>query len=242
MSGVEVLCLDAGNTVIFLDHARLARETLALGHTVSPEALVVAEGEAKRLLSGGAMIDVAFEGSDEPGAASWGRTIATTLVRAGVPEAAVAGVLSALWKSHVALNLWSKVPDGLGDALDAFRATGGKVAIVSNSEGMLAALFERLGIARHFDLVADSGLLGIEKPDPRIFQYVLERFGVGPEAAVHLGDIVATDVLGARAAGIRHALLDPYAHYEGHHLEVPRVPDVASIARALARHRTAPTS
>jgi len=238
VSGVEVLCLDAGNTVIFLDHARLAAEATALGGPVTAEALVVAEGEAKRLLSGGPVVDVPFPGRERPGAASWGRTVATTLAQAGVPVVALPAMLGALWESHVAYNFWAKVPPGLGEALDAFRATGGKVAIVSNSEGMLASLFARLGIARHFDLVADSGLLGVEKPDPRIFEHVLTHFRVAPSAALHLGDIVATDVVGARAAGLRHALLDPFGHYDGHHLDVPRVPDVAAVAWALAHHRS----
>jgi putative hydrolase of the HAD superfamily len=133
--------------------------------------------------------------------------------------------------------LWSAVPDGLVEALAAFRSAGGKVAIVSNSEGMLDALFTRLGLRASFDVVADSGVLGVEKPDPRIFEHVLRACDTPPERALHLGDIFATDVLGARAAGIRHALIDPHGHYEGRHLEVPRVPDVARTCHAILAAR-----
>lgn len=233
-----MLCLDAGNTVIFLDHARLAAETTALGHLVLHEKLVVAEGEAKHLSETSALLDFSWAGKENPGASSWGRAVGTMLARAGVHEAALPDLVPWLWKSHVEYNFWSAVPDGLGEALDAFRETGGKVAIVSNSEGMLAQLFARLGIGKHFDVVADSGLLGVEKPDPRIFHYVLEHVGKPKERALHLGDIFATDVLGARAAGIRHALIDPFRHYEGHHADVPRVGGVPEVARALARART----
>lgn len=235
-----MLCLDAGNTVIFLDHARLAAEVSALGHPVSRERLVAAEGDAKLLAESGGLLDFAWPERDKPGAASWGRTVGTMLAVAGVPKDALPEVVSALWKSHVDLNFWSAVPEGLGEALEAFRATAGKVAIVSNSEGMLASLFTRLGIARHFDLVADSGLLGVEKPDPRIFQHVLTHFDAKADKALHLGDIFATDVLGARAAGIRHALIDPFGHYEGRHADVLRVPGVVSVAHALAQNRTTP--
>lgn len=223
--------------MIFLDHARLAREVRALGHTIPEAALVTAEGHAKRLSESGGLVDVPFVGRERPGAASWGRTIATTLAHAGLPESELSRVVGALWESHLGLNLWSAVPDGLVEALAAFRSAGGKVAIVSNSEGMLDALFTRLGLRASFDVVADSGVLGVEKPDPRIFEHVLRACDTPPERALHLGDIFATDVLGARAAGIRHALIDPHGHYEGRHLEVPRVPDVARTCHAILAAR-----
>lgn len=237
LSGVELLCLDAGNTVIFLEHARLARLAATHGHALSVDALVVAEGDAKRLAETGGLLDLAWQGAGEPGALGWGRMVGTLYSRAGVPAGALVPLVEAAWRSHVDYNLWSKVPIGLGDAVEAFRATGGRVAIVSNSEGMLASLFAKLGIAQHFDLVADSGLLGVEKPDPRIFEHVLRELSVPPTAALHLGDVFATDVLGARAAGVRVALIDPFDHYAGRHDDVPRVSGVASVARALATRR-----
>lgn len=239
LAGVELLCLDAGNTVIFLEHARLAALAAEQGHALSVEALVACEGEAKRLAEAGGLVDLAWAGAGEPGALGWGRMVGTIYSRAGVPADALVPLVEAAWRSHVNYNLWSKVPPGLGEALEAFRATGGRVAIVSNSEGMLASLFAKLGIARHFDLVADSGLLGVEKPDPRIFEYVLRELAVPAGAALHLGDVFATDVLGARAAGIRTALIDPFEHYAGRHPDVPRVEGAAQVARALAERRAA---
>jgi putative hydrolase of the HAD superfamily len=133
--------------------------------------------------------------------------------------------------------LYSRVPDGLGGALDELRATGVHVVVISNSEGMLETLFDRLGILQHFDAVFDSARLGVEKPDPRIFHAALTRFGVAPERGLHLGDTYATDILGARAAKMRSALIDPFSHYEGAHPEVPRVPGVVEVARAVSADR-----
>jgi FMN phosphatase YigB (HAD superfamily) len=59
---------------------------------------------------------------------------------------------------------------------------------------------------------------------------------------LHLGDVVATDVVGARAAGLRAALLDPFGHYVGQHPDVPRVPSVAEVARAIFTLGDAPES
>jgi len=233
VAGVDLLCLDAGNTVIFLDHTRLSRLLGGQGWSVAPEVLVRTEGEAKLCQEKGTLLDVPWKGRDLPGAAGWGRTVGTIIQLAGVPHDAVAGVLEALWLEHVRLNLWSLVPEGFGEAIDGARARGVKVAIVSNSEGMLDLLFAELGVSPHIDLLLDSGKVGVEKPDPRIFQKALDTFGVGPERALHLGDSIATDVLGARAAGIRVALIDPYGHCEGRALDVPRVAGVVEVARTL---------
>lgn len=231
--GVRLLCLDAGNTVIFLDHARLASWAALHGAPVTAAALIQTEGEAKLAQERGGMLDVDWDGRSHPGAVGWGRMVGTMLHLAGIPEATVRSWLGALWVEHVRLNLWSLVPPGLGEALDAARGGGVKVAIVSNSEGMLDELFVALGVRGHFDLVLDSGKVGVEKPDPAIFRMALDRFGVAPGEALHLGDSIATDVEGARAAGLRVALIDPHGHCEGRATDVPRVEGVVSVARAL---------
>lgn len=235
---VDLLCLDAGNTVIFLDHARLAALVRGAGHDVLADELVRTEGEAKALAETGDLLDVPWKYRERPGAIGWGRMVGTIALRAGLDASKVPELLDAAWPTHEKTNLWCKVPEGLGAALDAMRARGVKVAIISNSEGMLDRLFTDLDVLRHFDLVVDSGRVGVEKPDPRIFQIALERFGVPASRALHLGDMFATDVLGARAAGIRTALIDPYQHYAGRHAEVPRVPGVVEVARAIEALRT----
>ena len=234
---VDVLCLDAGNTVVFLDHARLAGLVSARGHAVGVEALVRGEGEAKRLQEEGAMADFAWSHRDTPGGAGWGRMVGTMLRSAGVPQAALPDVVSSLWPEHVERNLWSLVPEGFGEAIGRVRALGVRTAVVSNSEGRLDALFAELGIARYIDVLVDSGKVGVEKPDPRIFELALEWAGGTRDRALHLGDSYATDVLGARAAGLRVALVDPYDHLAGRHLDVPRVPGVVAVADAIAALR-----
>lgn len=235
---VDLLSLDAGNTVIFLDHARLARIAGEAGLPVSRERLIVTEGEAKRLTGQpSSMVDPAWTERGLPGAAGWGRMVATMLARAGVPEDALPEVMSRAWASHVERNLWSLVPAGFEAAMAELRAAGVKTAIVSNSEGMLDRLFRELGIAGSFDAVVDSGKVGVEKPDPRIFRIACERTGTTEARGLHLGDTYATDVLGAQAAGMRTALIDPYAHYEGLYPEVPRAAGVVEVAREILARR-----
>lgn len=230
----DLLCLDAGNVVIFLDHARLAN----MVGGVTAEELVRAEGEAKRLAETGGLLDVEWSAKSKPGAAGWGRMVGTIAKLGGLPDSAVPALLDAAWEAHLVLNLWSKVPEGLGPALDRIRDQGVKVAIMSNSEGMLDRLFEDLGIAKHFDLVVDSGKVGVEKPDARIFQIAMDHFGISNDRTLHLGDTFATDIVGARNAKIRYALIDPFGHYAGRHADVPRAAGVVEVADAIFRIRS----
>jgi putative hydrolase of the HAD superfamily len=232
--GVELLCLDAGNTVVFLDHARVAASCAPLGFRTDAQRLARAEGETKLALERGEELSVTWSQSHRPAARGWGKTVGTMLARAGLATERVPDLLDALWPEHCEHNFWSRVPAGLVEALGQARQADVRIAVVSNSEGMLANLFERLGILGAMDLVVDSGIVGVEKPDPRIFRVALDHFEAAPERALHLGDNFSTDVLGARAAGIRVALVDPLGHLDGRHLDVPRVPGAAEVARAAA--------
>jgi putative hydrolase of the HAD superfamily len=65
------------------------------------------------------------------------------------------------------------------------------------------------GLNRFFDLsaVVFSDDVGVMKPDVRIFEHALEKFGAKAETTVYIGDKIAKDVRGANAAGIRSILL-----------------------------------
>jgi HAD superfamily hydrolase (TIGR01509 family) len=238
---VDLLCLDAGNTIIFFDHARLSSLAAREGFVATAEAFERAEGAAKHAQERGGGVRVRWSHAGEPGAESWAEMIGTMLVCAGVPRDRVPRILDALWIEHRAFNLWSRVPAGLVDSLVALRASGARVAVVSNSEGKLQEFFERLGLMRAVDAIIDSGVVGVEKPDPRIFAIALARFGVPAARALHLGDNFVTDVGGARAAGLRVALIDPFGHLTGRHVDVPRVSGVAEVADAIVRARREPT-
>lgn len=234
---VDLLCLDAGNTVVFLDHERLAALCAREGFSTSRESLVRAEGEAKVAIEIGEAVDLEWSSSHMPGGRGWGLVVGTMLNRAGLAVERVPTFLDVLWRAHRERNLWSLVPIGLPDALGRVRATGVLVAAISNSEGIIQDIFEQVGILRAFDLVVDSGIVGVEKPDPAIFRIAFERTGIPAPRALHLGDTYTTDVLGARAAGMRVALIDPYGHLSGRHPDVPRVPGAPQVADAIASAR-----
>jgi putative hydrolase of the HAD superfamily len=100
----------------------------------------------------------------------------------------------------------------------------------------MRAALDRVGIGPHVDLVIDSSEEGVEKPDPRIFERALARASARVESTLHVGDLFHTDVVGARAAGLRAVLLDMADLYGDHDCErVQSLTDLADRLEAEAR-------
>ena len=111
------------------------------------------------------------------------------------------------------VGLWKRAYPGAMAALRRVKAAGLVVGVISNSNGSVRSILEATGLAPHLDFVIDSAVVGVEKPDPRIFRLALERAGVPAGAAVYVGDLYSIDVLGARRAGLDAVLLDPRGHW-----------------------------
>jgi putative hydrolase of the HAD superfamily len=79
-----------------------------------------------------------------------------------------------------------------------------KLAVVSNTMSGAPKLFLiKNNLLELFDAVVLSCDIGIRKPDPKIFHRALEKLNVGPEEAIHVGDSLLYDVLGAKRAGMK---------------------------------------
>ena len=74
---------------------------------------------------------------------------------------------------------------------------------------MIRSILTSAGLVGHLDVVIDSGVVGVEKPDARIFGLALGEARVSAEEALYVGDMYSVDVLGARRAGLDPILLDP---------------------------------
>jgi putative hydrolase of the HAD superfamily len=92
-------------------------------------------------------------------------------------------------------------------ALEALRAAGHRMAIVSNWDCSLEDWLAPSGLLELVDGVVTSAVAGAAKPDPAIFGRALELLGTEVEGSAHVGDSLDNDVEGARAAGIRPILV-----------------------------------
>lgn len=98
-------------------------------------------------------------------------------------------------------------PDAL-PLLRTLRARGVRAVAASNWDASLPEGLERTGLAPYLDGAVSSAVVGASKPDPAVFRAALDHAGCEAAEAFHVGDSMQADVEGARAAGIRVALLD----------------------------------
>jgi putative hydrolase of the HAD superfamily len=114
--------------------------------------------------------------------------------------------------------------DGAAETLRLLASAGYKLGIVSNAFGTVADDLAAQGICSttpnrmpQVGIIVDSHLVGLEKPDPRIFHLALHSLAVEPSRAVYVGDTVKFDVNGAVAAGLHPVHIDPFSLCDGDH-------------------------
>ena len=152
-----------------------------------------------------------------------------------------AAVVEALADIGVSGAPWSVVVPGALEVVDRLAGAGLRVAIVSNSDGTVAAQLDALGIcheggtaAGRVAAVVDSGAIGVRKPDPRIFEFALDALGAAPEVTAHVGDTVAFDVQAALAAGLVPVHFDATGTCRGDHRHIARLEDLPTLLRPAA--------
>ncbi len=236
-AAIRFVLFDAGNTLLHLDYAFIADVLGEHGHPVEPLAIRIAEYAAKAALDRALAAQVARPESIErlvwpDGADPRPSYFAVVLHELGIPPDGATRVLEVLHAHNRTHSLWRVVEPDTPRVLDALRARGLTLAVISNADGRMEADLERHGLAARFATVVDSHLVGVEKPDPRIFALALARLGAAPEAAIHVGDMLAIDVLGARRAGIRGVLMDRLGRYPGA-VDCPRISRLAELIDLL---------
>lgn len=103
---------------------------------------------------------------------------------------------------HYARGAAWKLADGVKPALEKLKDAGLKLAVVSNFDTRLRPLLAELGVSHLFDHITISAEVGVEKPNPMIFELTLEKLRVHADNAVHVGDDRRNDVWGARDARV----------------------------------------
>lgn len=204
------MLFDAGGTLIELDFAFIAHCAREQGSPVSIESLRRGEVIARQRIDEGARGQGRVAGRD---ADRRFRYFAVLLESAGLAPEPAAKLTDALEASHAEDLLWRIEIEGASAVLAGLRARGIATGVVSNADGRVEAMLDRLGMTRHLGLVLDSHLEGVEKPDPEIFTRALTRLSLAASRTLYVGDIYSIDALGARAAGLTPVLLDPLGGY-----------------------------
>jgi putative hydrolase of the HAD superfamily len=230
---VQTVFLDAGGVLIHPNWQRVSDTCARHGIHVTADALRSAEPEVKFAIDTAERVKSTVD-ADRGSALFHG-----VLDRAGAPRGSARdAALAELYAYHTAHNLWEDVDPAAATTLDRLRALGVTLAVVSNANGVVHRAFERAGLHSYFGAICDSHVEGVEKPDPRFFEIVLDRTGSRPETTVHVGDLYHVDVVGARRAGVYAVLLDPHRLYEG--FDVQRITRLAELPDILTGPGAAP--
>jgi HAD superfamily hydrolase (TIGR01509 family) len=220
---IETVFFDAGGVLCHPSWTRVADALVRHGAQVTAAALAAAEQKATRDID-----DAQTIGQTDDRARGW-LYFNLVLYHAGVKQdAGTDAALLELREYHRQENLWEHIAPDVAPTLAALRDRGLKLVVVSNANGRLRHLFDRLDLTKWFDHLLDSHEWGVEKPDPRLFQLALEQSRADAARTVHVGDLYHVDVVGARKAGLREGiLLDLAELYDG--VDCPRVSSLAAL-------------
>ena len=203
---LRAVFFDAGNTILSLDYAVIVDTLNRQGFRVDREEVWRAECRARVKLDP-FLAEVTARESPEV-FARYVRHISEEL---GIPWGDEAKrLLEDLREINRRSNLWrgGAIP-GAKEILEDLKGNGYVLGVISNADGRLQSLLDEAGLAEHLSVVADSRVVGFEKPDPRIFRWALERTDMAAEEAIYVGDFYSLDVVGARRVGLDAILLDP---------------------------------
>ncbi len=101
------------------------------------------------------------------------------------------------------------VPEDGISTLEILKKDGYKLGIITNRQTSISGELDKLALTKFFPHVIVSGQVGVQKPDPAIFQHAISIADCAVENCVYVGDNYFADVIGARNAGIQPILIDP---------------------------------
>jgi HAD superfamily hydrolase (TIGR01509 family) len=200
---VKAIFFDVGNTLLFPDwnknlaalHQRKIHPTLQQLQSFERKT----KNEFDAILKSGSAVDHGF----------WYMFYSHLLESLAIEDSALLDQL--VTSTRLSAN-WCVIRPGTREALLRL-AKKYRLAVISNADGKIAQVLERCGIADCFEVIVDSGIVGVEKPHPRIFAEALTATGSAPGESLYVGDIYSVDYLGAKAAGMEAILMDVCGAY-----------------------------
>ena len=192
----RAVTIDAFGTLVELvDPVEPLRAALAAAG-VERSAVIIARAFAAEVAY---YLPRAHEGRDEVSLAALRRDCAAVFL-----AEADAGLDAASFAPAFVGSLSFRPLPGVPRALDELRDQGLRLACVSNWDVSLGEALAAAGVVDRLDAVVSSAEAGVPKPDPRPLLLALERLGVEPARALHVGD-EESDRLAAEAAGLAFA-------------------------------------
>ena len=114
--------------------------------------------------------------------------------------------------------------------LEALKARGVRLGVLSNWSEHLSLVLERHDLDRYFSFLVVSAEAGCEKPDEQIFRMAIDRAETPIERILYIGDYPEEDILPAERVGLDALLIDRYDKYVRYRLpSIRRLTDVPGL-------------
>jgi len=220
-SKVKAIFFDVGNTLLFPNRERVHAPLTSRG--ILPDADLLRDLECRTKNQFDGMMTT--NGSTDH--SFWWLFYSQLLSEIGLHDNAIRDQLVASIRNS---GNWDTILPGTAEQL---RDIGKRypIAVISNADGRIEDVLRRCGIARCFRTIADSGLVGYEKPHPEIFRQALKSMNAAPEESLYVGDVYSVDYLGATGAGMQAVLMDIPGAYRDK--GVPRVESLEQLQTVL---------
>jgi putative hydrolase of the HAD superfamily len=130
-------------------------------------------------------------------------------------------------------HIWTTTQPWVRKSIHKLKELGYQMAVISNSDGRVDQILQDLDLREYFEIVIDSFVVGVEKPDSRIFKIALKQLSWDPSETIYIGDIFYIDVWGANQAGLGAVHLDImglYDDWEGIH-----IPSIKELPHLLTK-------
>lgn len=122
--------------------------------------------------------------------------------------------------AEVFVSITPRKKNLISGALELLEELNGKYKLAIITNGFKESQHIKMdssGLSKYFEDVFISEEIGINKPDPGIFHYVMEKTGAtSPTQCVMIGDTYQTDIVGAMSAGMHAIHLNPFPTLDNH--------------------------
>lgn len=132
-----------------------------------------------------------------------------------------------------------EVFEDVGESLTSLQQNHSMVVVTNGAACLQREKLAASGLVGYFDAVVVSEDLGMAKPESGVFEHALSMIDADPDQAVMIGDSLAKDVDGARAAGLRAIWLNrgraSLSRGRRDLIEIPTLNDLPEAVAFLSR-------
>lgn len=225
LENVKYLFFDAGGTLVDLNYSFLRKLVSDRGYNTEESTLAYAEGKAR------IWVDLMLRKDKVKPVDLWNSYFNILFNNIVTKDKDMKEIVNHLWEVNASDGLWKTPVDGVEGTLQELKKRGYPMSVISNAHGRVAKDLEDAGLSSYFDHIFDSHWVGVEKPDPAIFQLAMSRVDVNPAESLYVGDVFSIDIVGARKAGIKAFLIDRYGLLD--ETDCPKIKNLSELLSYL---------